>query len=453
MKKRRLAAGFMAAAMVIGTLAGCGGGSSSGGSSSGDSTTAAPAETTTAAPVQAEVKEATGEDVTLKVALWDYSNTEYYKTMINAFQEKYPNITVEVVEFTADEYDNVVVTQLSGKQDFDVVFTKGTPALSALIKQGHIYALDDLLAADPDFDPEKYSGLVDQLSLDGHTYALPFRYDNNLIFYNKDLFDAAGVPYPEDGMTMAEYHELASKMTSGEGNDKVYGTHVHAWPSNVYQYPNRTEKFVFCDPTTYESLIPYYNEIIAMQDEGVVQDYGALKSSNIHYSGVFYNQQVAMLQIGTWYINMLCENVKDFNWGVCAMPNDDGMANENSIGGVTPVSIGAYAKHPAEAWQFISYVCGEESAKVLASCGIVPGYSSEAVGEIFDGLHDTYPNAPEGLSKYLSCEKNVMEQPMHAQNKEIDTIMQEQHSAIMTKSVSVEEGVQQLIDRVNEILE
>lgn len=444
MKKRRMAAGFMAAAMVLGTLAGCGGG--------GTTETAAPAETTTAAPVQAEVKEATGEDVTIKVALWDYSNTAYYKTMIDAFQEKYPNVTVEVVEFTADEYDNVVVTQLSSKQDFDVVFTKGTPALSALIKQGHIYALDDLIAADDSFDPANYSGLVDQLSLDGHTYALPFRYDNNLIFYNKDLFDAAGVAYPEDGMTMAEYHELAAKLTSGEGNDKVYGAHVHTWPSNVYQYPNRTEAFNFADPATYESLIPYYNEILAMQDEGVVQDYGALKSSNIHYSGVFYNQQAAMLQIGTWYINMLCENVKDFNWGVCAIPNNEGMSNENSIGGVTPVSIGAYAKHPAEAWQFISYVCGEESAKVLASCGIVPGYSSPAVGEIFDSLHDTYPNAPEGLSKYLSCEKNVMEQPMNAKNKEIDTIMQEQHSAIMTKSVSVEEGVQQLIDRVNEVL-
>ena len=143
MKKRRLAAGIMAATMVVGMLAGCGGGSSSGG---GDSTTAAPVETTTAAPVQAEVKEATGEDVTIKVALWDYSNTAYYKTMIDAFQAKYPNVKVEVVEFTADEYDNVVVTQLSSKQDFDVVFTKGTPALSALIKQGHIYALDDLIA-------------------------------------------------------------------------------------------------------------------------------------------------------------------------------------------------------------------------------------------------------------------------------------------------------------------
>ena len=41
---------------------------------------------------------------------------------------------------------------------------------------------------------------------------------------------------------------------------------------------------------------------------------------------------------------------------------------------------------------------------------------------------------------------------MNAKNKEIDTIMQEQHSAIMTKSVSAEEGVQQLIDRVTELL-
>ena len=41
---------------------------------------------------------------------------------------------------------------------------------------------------------------------------------------------------------------------------------------------------------------------------------------------------------------------------------------------------------------------------------------------------------------------------MNAKNKETDTIMQEQHSAIMTKSVSAEEGVQQLIDRVTELL-
>lgn len=50
-----------------------------------------------------------------------------------------------------------------------------------------------------------------RLGLEGHTYALPFRYDNNLLFYNKNLFDAAGMAYPEDGMSMEEYHALAKK--------------------------------------------------------------------------------------------------------------------------------------------------------------------------------------------------------------------------------------------------
>ena len=443
MKKRRWLAAGMAALMAAGTLAGCGGG----GSSSGDT-----ADTTAAEVAQAPTEEATGEEVTLRVALWDYSNTQYYKTMFDAFTAEYPNITIEPVEFTADEYDNVIVTQLSGKQNFDVVFTKGTPALSALINQGHILALDDLIASDDEFDSANYAGLVEQLQLDGKTYALPFRYDNNLIFYNKDLFDAAGVAYPEDGMTMADYHALATQLTSGEGNEKVYGAHVHTWTSNVYEYPNRTESFKFLEADTYDVLKDYYNEILAMQNEGVVQDYGALKSSNIHYSGVFYNQQAAMMQMGTWFINKLCENVTDFNWGVCALPNNDGMNNENSIGGVTPVSIGAYGDHPAEAWQFIKYICGEEGAKVLANTGVVPGYASDAIGEIFDSLHDTYPNAPEGLSKYLTCEKAVVEVPLSIYSKDVTTITDEEHSAIMTKSVTVDEGIQNMKDRITDLM-
>ena len=133
MKKRRWLAAGMAAVMVAGLLAGCGS------SDSGDSGEAA--ETTTAAAVQAPTEEASGEEVTLRVALWDYSNTQYYKTMFDAFMAEYPNITIEPVEFTADEYDNVIVTQLSGKQNFDVVFTKGTPALSALIAQGRSFRI------------------------------------------------------------------------------------------------------------------------------------------------------------------------------------------------------------------------------------------------------------------------------------------------------------------------
>lgn len=425
MKKRRLVAGVMAAVMVAGMVTGCGGGGTS-------------------------AKGGKDDKVTIKVALWDYSNTDYYKTMFDAFTAKYPNITVEPVEFSADEYENTVTTQLGGKQDFDVVFSKGTPGLSALITQGHVLALDDLMAKDTEFKKDAYSGLIDQLMMDGKTYGIPFRKDNNMIFYNKDLFDKAGVPYPEDGMTMAEYHELATKMTSGSGNEKVYGAHVHTWPSNVSEFARRTEKFDVLDTDSYANLKPYYDEILAMQEEGVIQDYGVLKSSNIHYSGVFYNQQVAMLQIGSWFINMCVENVKDFNWGVCSLPSVEGLGNEVAIGGVTPISIGAYGKHPEEAWKFIAYVTGDECAQILAKTGIVPGYNSEKVSQIFDEIPKTSPNAPEGLSKYIDIDKYVVEQRMDKLAKEIDNIYQEQHSAIMTNSVTVDEGLQKMVDRVKE---
>lgn len=430
MKKSKLLAMTAAVSLFMGSLAGCGG--------------ASPADSGS----QASGRNA---KVTIKVALWDYSNLQYFKTMFEAFMEKNPDIVVEPVEFSADEYENTITTQLGGKQDFDVVFTKGTDYLSGLILQGHVLPLDELMEKDPSFEKDKYLGLIDQLQMDEKTYAIPFRKDNNMIFYNKNLFDQAGVPYPEDGMTLKEYHELAAKMTSKSGNDKVYGTHVHTWNSNVQNYARRIEVFDALDKETYQSLKPYYEEILAMQDEGLVQDYGVLKTSNIHYSGVFYNQQAAMLEIGTWFINMCLENVKDFDWGVCSIPNTEGIGNTVAVGGVTPVSIGTYAKHPEEAWKFINYICGEEGALLLAEAGVVPGYNSQRISQIFDSFHEKYPNVPEHLSKYIDVDKYVVESRLGKYTKDIRTINDEQHSAIMTKSVTVDEGLEQFYQRVSDL--
>lgn len=399
-----------------------------------------------------EGKAKDSDQVTLRVAMWDYSNTEYFKTLFDGFMEENPGIEIEPVEFPSDEYNTTITTQLGGKADFDVVFTKDMPSISALILQGHLLALDDKIEGDSEFDAADYNGLVEALKMDDKVYAIPFRSDNTLLYYNKNLFDAAQVDYPEDGMTMEEFHQLAQKMTSGEGNDKVYGAHIHTWTTNVTNQVRRLGAYNPDDESTYDLLLDYYNEVLAMQDEGLIMDYGALKSSNLHYSGVFYNQQAAMLPIGTWYINMLCENVKDFDWGVCSLPNNDGMGNDNGVGSVAPVSIGAYAKHVDEAWQFIKYICGDHGAEILAENGIVPGYISDGVKEIFDKLPEKYPNAPENLSKYITGDvSSVIETPMDPNAKEIETILGEMHSAVMTNSVSPEEGIQNAKERVEGI--
>lgn len=467
MKWRKVAALGMAAVMTAGVLAGCGGDS--------DATTAAPttkeAEATKAADkteapttkgeetTAAEGNELSKDPVTLKVAMWDYTKTSYYKTMFAGFTEKYPNVTIEPVELDADNYEDVITTHLSAKADIDVVFMKSMPGLSALIDQGHVAPINDFLDKDKDYDASSYSGLVDYLTIEGKVYGLPFRKDNNIIYYNKDMFDAAGVEYPKDGMTMEEYYELAKKMTSGEGANKVYGAYVHTWAGNGYMYAARLGQMDKFTPEKYDVLKDYYELFLKMSDEGIIMDYGSAKTNNISYRDMFWNQQCAMMQMGTFQIGNLLDEEKDsanplaFNWGVCSLPNFEGEGNTTGVGGVTPVSVGAYANNPEWAYELVSYLCGEEGAKVLASTGILPGFTSDAINQEYAKIPDTYKLAPKNLADYIDLDTYYCDEPMVGNGKAAGKAFDEVHSAIMTGSVGVEEGIQQMKEKVQEQLD
>ena len=140
-----------------------------------------------------------------------------------------------------------------------------------------------------------------------------------------------------------------------------------------------------------------------------------------------------MLEMGTWFVNMLLENA-DFNWGVCSIPSDAGTGNSAAVGGVTPVTICAYSKKGAE---------------VLAGTGILPGYNSDKINEIFDDIHNTNEYAPEGLSKYINIDKYIIQFPMDIHGGDIDQIFQEEHSAIMTGTETPEQGIANLKSRVS----
>lgn len=420
-----------AAAILATTFAGC----------SGSST---PASSTGAASTTAS---AAGGNVELSVSTWDYANYQYQQNQVAKFMEKNPNVKVNVIESSSNDYDDKIQIMLSGGETVDVVFTKGTPALSALVAKEQIMPLDSYIASSK-IDVSKFSGLIEQLQLNGKTYSIPYRKDNCLIFYNKDLFDKAGVAYPKDGMTMTQYRELAKKMTSGEGASKVYGAHIHTWASNVNQFARRTGAY---DPFGKDKsvLTDYYNTILAMQnDDKSVMDYGSLKAGSVHYSGVFYNQQVAMMEMGTWFINMLVEKKVDFKWGVCSMPDVAGTGNTYAVGGVTPVGINAKAKNPEQAWNFIQYVTGEEGALELAKSGILPGYSSDAVVAEFTKLQ----GVPQDIGQYLTVPKLTIEMPMNAKGREVDKIITEEHDLIMTNSISAKDGLAEMQQRVNDVL-
>ena len=139
-------------------------------------------------------------------------------------------------------------------------------------------------------------------------------------------------------MTLTDYRELAAKMTSGEGAEKVYGAHLHTWPRSLQNFARKTDDFQIAEKPV-ANLADYYDIFLKMQNEDKsIMDYGTLKAGNIHYSGVFYNQQCAMVTMGTWFVNNLLEQKAngtiDFNWGICSLPDIDGSGNANGVIGV-----------------------------------------------------------------------------------------------------------------------
>ena len=217
MKKRTLGIA-LACAMAAMSLAGCG---------------SKPAETTADSSAAGDTKaESTAEkaadgQTTLKWSVWDINLTNYYQPLIDAFEKAHPDVKIEMVDLGSTDYQTVLATELTGSgSDFDVVTVKDVPGYMTLVNKGVLEPLDSRLQSDS-VDLTQYKGLTDQITVDDKLYELPFRNDFWVLFYNKDLFDKAGVAYPTNDMTFEEYDRLARSVAKDDLGNEIYGTHYH----------------------------------------------------------------------------------------------------------------------------------------------------------------------------------------------------------------------------------
>ena len=446
MRLKKITAASLAAVMAV-SLAACGG--------STEETTAAAGGTETQGQASeggsGETAEGglTGE---LSVTTWDNSTTPQFQAVIDAYMEKNPGVTINIIDTNADEYNNSLGISLSAAQpDPDVIWVKDMGSMLQMADKKQLMPLDDLIEKDG-YDLSVYNGAAEQLQYNDTTYALPYRSDWYVLFYNKDLFDAAGVEYPSNDMTWEEYRELAAKMTSGEGSAKVYGSHHHTWEAMVSAWAVQDGKNTVV-AKDYEFLRPYYEQALWLQDNGYIQDYATLKTANIHYSSVFKNQQCAMMPMGTYFIATMMQAIADgecdFNWGIATIPHPDDVEAGYTVGAITPIAISAYTDAQDLAWDFVKFAASEEAADILAQNGVFAGIQTD---ESLDTIASA-ENFPEGDSskealKYINF---VFDRPLDPQIEEIRVPLDEVYEMVMIGEYTLDEGIAELNRRVAEI--
>ncbi len=387
---------------------------------------------------------------TLTFATWDYASNVYISKAIEAFEAANPDIKIEVQDTPAADYVTKLTTQLNGGSDVDIFMVKEADKIKPFYDRGQLANLSDYIERDG-IDMSRYNGADANFIFDGDTYGMPLRTDQYVLFYNKDIFDAAGVDYPTNDMTWAEFEELAAKVTMGSGATKQYGAYFHSWNACVQNWAVQDGKRTIMNGE-YSFFKPYYEMVLRMQEAGTCMAFSQIQASGLSYTDVFEQGLAAMVPMGSWLINTLVNDVKsgktDVNWGVAVVPHAEDVPAGYTVGATTPVCINNASDNKDAAWRFVSFFCGEEGAQIMAENGQIPALSGDEYLETFTSID----GMPEGVKEGLYVAHLSPDRPAMDNVTQIDQMLLAEHQLILLGEQTVDEGIANMNARYAEIM-
>lgn len=190
--KKRIAL-FLAIAMIVTLLAGCGGGTSS---------------TPSSAPASGEGSGSSAQPVgTDKLVIWSYMNegepiSTWEQSIVDAYSAEYPDVEVEIV-FCGREIASQFQTKLNDKEadDFPDIIIQNTGVLAPLAQEGLFEPLDEALTT-PAYDQDKTWGetfipnLMESMKINGVSYFIPESMYTHGFFYDAAMFRELGLEVP-----------------------------------------------------------------------------------------------------------------------------------------------------------------------------------------------------------------------------------------------------------------
>ncbi|MBD2867405.1 ABC transporter substrate-binding protein [Paenibacillus arenilitoris] len=376
---------LLSVGLVAGLLAGCAGGGGGGNAENGGDASNAAGSNSEASDAPA----GTDEKVTIKFSGWGEPNEKkLYEDLIKNFESQNPNIKVQYIHIPAD-YAGKMNTVLAGGNAPDV-FYAGDGDVARWIKLGVIKNIQQQVD-ESGFDmSDMYESAVDRYRYDGmkmgtgDLYALPMDVAGTVLYYNKKLFDEAGVPYPsaETPMTFDELVEVGKKLTkdsNGDGKPDQYGMGPAWWEGFVWGNggkilsDDRTQ-FVLNEDKAVEAL-QFAADMRNVHK--ISPDARALQAMND--GQMFETGKLAMMIGGRWSVPVF-RNLK-FDWDVAPIPANGAWSGWSAS---TGYSVYAKTKYPDQAFKFAAYLAGEEANRIRSEQGLtMPVYKSMANSDVF----------------------------------------------------------------------
>jgi multiple sugar transport system substrate-binding protein len=312
------------------------------------------------------------KDVTLTYGVWSQDAT--MQKLIDAFEVKNPHIHVKLQVQPFGDYWTKLQVAATGGTAPDAFWMLGDH-FQLYASGGQLLDLTKTIK-DAKVDMSVYpTALVDMFKYQGKQYGLPKDFDTVGLWYNKALFDKAGVKYPDNTWTWATVQAAAKKLTNPKTHtygiaaplnrqEAFYNTIAQA---GGYVLSKDGKTSGYSDAATQAGL-QYWVDFIKNGSSPSLK-----QMTDTEAVAMFENQTVAMYYGGSFYANRFYDNKKLLpNINVAKLPT--GKTDAVTINGIQNVGY-SKTKHPAELSKFLLFLGGKQAAEIQADTGtVIPAY-------------------------------------------------------------------------------
>lgn len=334
-----------------------------------------------------------GEPITLRMTVWGApEEVAAYKTAIAKFENKYPNIKVNLQHIPTD-YDTKLTTMVAGNDEPDVAQMESASIAYPLAEQGKFYNLQDFLSSDPEIKQDDLVPNITYWLEPGNIIGLGPGPETFVLYYNEDIFKDAGLTPPpakaSEAWTWDQFVEVAKKLTiDSKGrsaadpgfdpkNIKQYGVSIGTWWGNYsnFIYSNGGD-FVSADGKKFALNEPAAVEALQKMADLINVHHVApspVQAKNIPATNIaLQTKKVAMAIDGQWATAGLAQSKVHFNVGVLPVIKEP---TTTVVSGM--FSIFKSTKHPKEAWELMKALLDPDAAIDLITAGTwMPAYRS-----------------------------------------------------------------------------
>jgi len=322
------------------------------------------------------------EVVTLRLVAWGNQREEQsMRSLIAEFEKQHPNIKVDLqITPHARIFDKLMISTAGGRPP-DVSRVSSLwfhpCAAKGLFEDLGPYASNDKSFDLEDFYPQAIEGWG---KYRGKLYCLPTDIDVYAMYYNKELFDKAGIPYPDWSWDWNTYLEAAKKLTvtDAEGKRIQWGTSTDQfWQSYVKQngWSVISDDLKYCtldEPAAYEA-IQWLSDLINKHHVAP----SSAETLEISSLKLFEAGKIGMYISGSWAAELqFAKDGISFDYDVAPLPK--GKKRATFIGGAG-YAVLRRSNHKKEAWELVKWLTGREyQRRAAVESQIIPSRRSVA---------------------------------------------------------------------------